>query len=321
MELSDNLVTYEETATPEVLAKANTVFNQIESALEKMDLTNEEVEALIDQAKYYGSALKVPNTTGASVDSPVDLTEMIINSTFDDINDYSPWAGSSWGAGGETAPCAERYQMGFDTYQDLSGLPAGFYVVYVQAFHRHGNSGDDYAKYTGTATSDKEAYFYAKSSIETVETELAYTSSGAVPSGTEWVSYSTSTVGNGLVMPNSMKSFDLWCQQVSEEKGELDKYTNGAIYYNHLIQVQVGEDGKLRIGGKKDGNIGGDWCIFDNFRLYYLGAEADPAVDSSIQNIENTNKEVKGIYNLAGQKLAAPVKGLNIIDGKKYFVK
>ena len=114
----------------------------------------------------------------------------------------------------------------------------------------------------------------------------------------------------------------LWCDQVSEEPSPADKYTNGALYYNHLLQVKVAEDGKLRIGVKKDGNIGSDWFICDNFRLYFIGTEGtDPIIDNSIANIENTDKAAMGIYNLAGQKLSAPVKGLNIIDGKKIFVK
>ena len=287
-----------------------------------MDLTNEEVEALIDQAKYYGSALKIPNTSGASVETPIDLSEVIVNGSFDTINDFTGWSGTGWGAGGTTSTNAERYSMGFDTYQDLAGLPAGHYVLYVQAFYRHGNSGADYSKYSGAAESDKEAYIYAKSSVETAEMPVAYCSDGRVPVGTEWVgTVATSESGSGYIMPNTMEAMQRWCNQVAEEPSALDKYTNGALYYNHLLQVEVGEDGKLRIGAKKDGNVGEDWFICDNFRLYYLGAEADPSIDSSIQNIENTNKEAKGIYNLAGQKLAAPVKGLNIIDGKKYFVK
>ena len=68
-------------------------------------------------------------------------------------------------------------------------------------------------------------------------------------------------------MPNTMQAMQLWCDQVSEEPSPADKYTNGALYYNHLLQVKVAEDGKLRIGVKKDGNIGSDWFICDNFRL------------------------------------------------------
>lgn len=322
-DLSESIITYGETAAPDVLSKANTVFDQIQNALEKMNLTNEEVEALIDRANYYISALKITvDTTGASVDNPIDLSEVIVNSTFDTVNDFTGWS-SGFGAGGTTSTNAECYSKGFDVYQDLAGLPAGYYVAYVQAFHRHGDSNSDYSKFSGTATSTKEAYFYVTTSDGTAETEIAYCSAGRVPTGTEWVGdVATAGSGTGYIMPNTMAAFKVWSEQVTEEAGALDKYTNGAAYYNNLVQTKVGEDGKLRIGVKKDGNIDADWCIFDNFRLYYIGtAGTDPAINSGIENIVANEKAVVGIYNLAGQKLSAPMKGFNIINGKKYFVK
>lgn len=322
--LGASIEEYSETAPANVLAKANELFDNIEKALSAQDKTNEEVEYMIDRANYYAAAFLVPDTEGASVDTPIDLTEMIVNSTFDTIGDFTGWSGSGFGAGGTQSTNAERYEMGFDTYQDLAGLPAGYYVAYVQAFYRHGSSGDDYDKFTGVKESDKEAYFYATSSVENAEMPIAFCSEAAVPSGTEWLFGATSSVGSGLVIPNTMEAFTTWCNQYSDEVTPLDKYTYGAIYYNHVLPVQVGEDGKLRIGVKKDGNVGSDWFICDNFRLFYLGtAGPDPAIDSAIKGVEidNTTAAAKGIYNLAGQKLAAPVKGFNIINGQKYFVK
>lgn len=322
--LGASIEEYSETAPVSTLAKANELFDSIEKALSAQDKTNAEVEYMIDRAKYYAAAFLVPDTEGASVDTPIDLTEMIINSTFDTIGDFTGWSGSGFGAGGTQSTNAERYEMGFNTYQDLAGLPAGYYVAYVQAFYRHGSSGDDYDKFTGVKESTKEAYFYATSSVENAEMPIAFCSEAAVPSGTEWLFGATSAVGSGLVIPNTMEAFTTWCNQFSDEVTPLDKYTNGATYYNHVLPVQVGEDGKLRIGVKKDGNIGSDWFICDNFRLYYIGTEGpDPAIDSAIKGVEidNTTAAAKGIYNLAGQKLAAPVKGFNIINGQKYFVK
>ena len=324
-QLGADIEEYSDIAPAATLAKANELYDTIEKTLTAQDKTNEEVEYLIDRAKYYGAAFKVPDTEGASVDNPIDLTEMIVNSSFDVQDDYSGWSGSGFGSGGDKDLSAERYSMGFDTYQDISGLPAGYYVAYVQAFYRHGSSEVDYAKYTGEQESDKEAYFYATSSVETAEMPIAFCSEGAVPSGTEWVRGTTSPVGSGFVNPNTMQAFAAWCEQFSDDSTPLDKYTNGAIYYNHLLPVQVGEDGKLRIGVKKDGNVDTDWFICDNFRLYYIGtAGPDPAIDSAIKGVElddNAIVAAKGIYNLAGQKLAAPVKGFNIINGQKYFVK
>ena len=324
-QLGADIEEYSDIAPAATLAKANELYDTIEKTLTAQDKTNEEVEYLIDRAKYYGAAFKVPDTEGASIDNPIDLTEMIVNNSFDVQDDYSGWSGSGFGSGGDKDLSAERYSMGFDTYQDISGLPAGYYVAYVQAFYRHGSSEVDYAKYTGEQESDKEAYFYATSSVESAEMPIAFCSEGAVPSGTDWVSGATSAVGSGYVNPNTMVAFGVWCNQFSDDSTPLDKYTNGAIYYNHVLPVQVGEDGKLRIGVKKDGNVDADWFICDNFRLYYIGTEGpDPAIDSAIKGVEldnNTIVAAKGIYNLAGQKLAAPVKGFNIINGQKYFVK
>ena len=325
--LGASIEEYSETAPASTLAKANELFDSIEKALSAQDKTNAEVEYMIDRAKYYAAAFLVPDTEGASVDNPIDLTEMIVNADFETDDDHvsEGWSGSGFGRGGDKANSAERYSMGFNTYQDIAGLPAGYYVAYVQAFYRHGDSATDYAKYTGEQESDKEAYFYATSSVESAEMPIAFCSEGAVPSGTDWVSGATSAVGSGYVNPNTMVAFGVWCNQFSDDSTPLDKYTNGAIYYNHVLPVQVGEDGKLRIGVKKDGNIGSDWFICDNFRLYYIGTEGpDPAIDSAIKGVEldnNTIVAAKGIYNLAGQKLAAPVKGFNIINGQKYFVK
>ena len=36
---------------------------------------------------------------------------------------------------------------------------------------------------------------------------------------------------------------------------------------------------------------------------------------------DDSESTVKGIFNLNGQRLSAPQKGLNIIDGKKVFIK
>ena len=50
--------------------------------------------------------------------------------------------------------------------------------------------------------------------------------------------------------------------------------------------------------------------------LIYYG----PTIPEGINGL-SLKATAKGIYNLAGQKLAVPQKGMNIIDGKKYFVK
>jgi len=53
--------------------------------------------------------------------------------------------------------------------------------------------------------------------------------------------------------------------------------------------------------------------------MAYL-TEEDYNIATAINSVAAT-KKAAAIYNAAGQLLSAPQKGLNIIDGKKVFVK
>ena len=323
-DLSITAEEYAEVTSPATLDEALGLVDEIADALDLLDKTNEEVQALIDEATRLTSELKIPDYSNASPDNPSDFTAAFItNPTFDTIGDFTGWSGTAFGAGGNTSTNAEHYEKAYDSYQNLNGLPAGYYVVYVQGYYRHGSASTDYSKYTAEDHSaDRQAYLYAYSTTDSVETEIAYASSAAVPDGQPWILDGTSAVGDGLVIPNFMTTATNWFEQLAETPD--NKYTDKA-YYNNLVQVYVGEDGKLRIGVKKDGYDSTDWSIFDNFALFYIGAEPDETLSTGIKAIETatgtTAVALDGIYNLQGQKLAAPVKGINIIGGKKVLVK
>ena len=58
--------------------------------------------------------------------------------------------------------------------------------------------------------------------------------------------------------------------------------------------------------------------------IYNGAAEIQPievAVASSIDGVEAVAEGSQPVYNLAGQRLQEPRKGLNIIGGKKVIVK
>ena len=86
--------------------------------------------------------------------------------------------------------------------------------------------------------------------------------------------------------------------------------------YNNTVQIYVPEGGSLRLGIRKNAAIASDWVIYDDFELYYIGK----ALPNSIQGVEAQDK-VQVIYNLAGQRLSKPQKGINIINGKKVLIK
>ena len=89
------------------------------------------------------------------------------------------------------------------------------------------------------------------------------------------------------------------------------------MLWDNSVQVYVPEGSNVTVGLRKNAAIGSDWLIYDDFQLFYLGN--DPSV--GIANVENTNAQKSVIYNLQGQRLTAPQKGVNIINGKKVLVK
>ena len=83
----------------------------------------------------------------------------------------------------------------------------------------------------------------------------------------------------------------------------------------NTTQIMVEDGGTLKLGIKKLAAIGGDWVIYDDFQLFYLGT----AVPSGIKDVETNSQRpvLNGIYNLAGQKVDANYKGIIIKNGKK----
>lgn len=321
--LSEALETYQDVADEAIIAKGMEVIDEIEPGIDNKSLTNAEAEDLYKQANLMISAINTSaalneagvDTSVATEENPVNVSAVITNATFDTVGDFTGWSGSSFSAGGTTAPCAERYATDFDTYQDLGGLPAGYYILKADAFYRRGGATNDYAIELANPDSARFVQLYATSSVATVSTLVASVSNASALLTADQVTEigtTTSRCSNvgatdaTLYVPDNMASANAWFE--------------AGYYNNSTAAVQVGEDGVLRIGAKTEGRTGftNDWAIFDNFELYYLGTSTPTAIED-INEAEEV--AVKGIYNLAGQKLSAPQKGINIINGKKVLVK
>ena len=55
--------------------------------------------------------------------------------------------------------------------------------------------------------------------------------------------------------------------------------------------------------------------------LTYFGQIVPLEDESGISDVRISNSGTISIYNLGGQRLVEPKKGINIIDGKKYVIK
>ena len=94
-------------------------------------------------------------------------------------------------------------------------------------------------------------------------------------------------------------------------------FSNG-FYFDILPAVAV-TDGQLKIGIRKTASEPNDWCVFDNFRLYYLG-------DVDLQGIATPRSSQTPAdeywYTLSGTRISAPTKaGVYIHRGQKIVIK
>lgn len=283
---------------------------EAEALIEKMEnavknggtVTTAEASALIASCKELTIRLALPEGT-ASAQNPLDYTALIQTPDFekDGVNSIEGWSGTSgYNFGNDdtqkSALMVEFYNKTFDLYQDiaLANVPNGNYKLSLSAFYRFGSTADDYAKWTEDPNCGTTK-LYAVSGGETFETPVALLASGA---GEEQVGAGAEvTVGDGLYVPNDMVSANAYFT------------LDNPRYLNELV-VKV-TDGKLRVGIKKDANVGSDWVIMDSWRLTYYGNDEVP---DGIESIEgNAGAPVKVEYfSIDGMKLSKPTKGVVI---------
>ncbi len=272
---------YADMASESAIKAAEDVQTKLANAL---TLGTEELKALAEEVNAAAAALKLPAYADASDANPVDMSKLIVNSTFDTIGDFTGWS-TGFGAGGTTSTNAECYEKTFDVYQDIVGLPAGTYEVSVQGYYRQGSAANDYTNTQteeGTPAYNAGIYAVASDGVESYapimsicEGMLETSLSGGVAVGSDPVYY----------VPNTMAEATVWFDTLDEEDKPL-YYTSVQKPGFNAVIVNVGEDGKLRIGVKKDVTISTDWAIFDNFKLIYFGAESSKTPTTDIEGID-----------------------------------
>lgn len=191
-------------------------------------------------------------------EAPLDMTGFIMDYGFGRNNTRN----SSW-LGDDPAyrfdeygvySNAEFYNKTFNLYQEITGLPKGTYMVKVQGYYRDGFDGDAATRHeSGAENLNAVLYAVGKTSASAplksiFDADLAnMTTTGA---------YSETSLGR---VPNDMTAAN---------------YAFAAGMYEGISAiVSVGSDGKLTIGIKQEtAGANGNWTIFDNFELYYLGS-------------------------------------------------
>ena len=218
-------------------------------------LNNEELTQYMADLK-----VKLENAQNASIKPGDDITRKIVNPSFDSGSEGWTVKEGNPKFDGTYKNC-EVYQGTFDIYQDITNIPDGVYELSVLAFQRVANN-DVASKAHDASTEDITAFIYAND-LETPFTS-PYTYGMKENSGDD---YKYNLNGEDVYIPNSMK-------------GMAAATTENPEAYTVTVPMFV-EGGTLRIGVREKrrpsnvNNSWGDWAIWDNFRLKYVGSKGD----------------------------------------------
>lgn len=227
----------------------------VESLKDTYTLENEELTKYMADLKVL-----LENAQNASIKPGDDITRKIVNPSFD--NGKEGWTVKEGNPTfNETYKNCEVYQNTFDIYQDITNIPDGVYELSVLAFQRVANN-DVASKAHDASTEDITAFIYAND-LETPFTS-PYTYGMKENSGDD---YKYNLNGEEVYIPNSMK-------------GMAAATTENPEAYTVTVPMLV-EGGTLRIGvreKRRPSNVNGswgDWAIWDNFRLKYIGSKGE----------------------------------------------
>lgn len=218
-----------------------------------------------DALTKYMADLKVllENAQNASIKPGDDITRKIVNPSFD--NGKEGWTVKEGNPKfDETYKNCEVYQGTFDIYQDITNIPDGVYELSVLAFQRVAENGVA-SKDHDAGTEDITAFIYAND-LETPFTS-PYTYGMKEPSGGKPADYEYILNGETVYIPNTMQ-------------GMAAATTENPNAYTVTVPMLV-EGGTLRIGVREKrrpsniNNSWGDWAIWDNFRLKYVGSKGE----------------------------------------------
>lgn len=226
-----------------------------EALMSTWSLDNEELTTYMANLK-----VKLENAQNASIKPGDDITRKIVNPSFD--NGKEGWTVKEGNPTfNETYKNCEVYQGTFDIYQDITNIPDGVYELSVLAFQRVAENGVA-SKAHDAGIEDITAFIYAND-LETPFTS-PYTYGMKENSGDD---YKYNLNGEEVYIPNSMK-------------GMAAATTENPEAYTVTVPMFV-EGGTLRIGVREKrrpsniNNSWGDWAIWDNFRLKYVGSKGD----------------------------------------------
>jgi len=295
----------------DAIRTATNLYNTISSGVDEHSITDAEAKAYMEQIDVLYTKLALPNNIDEASDTnPIDVTAAIKSPSF--TNEYEESSSTGWTNPGNLgnddtqkgAGAIEFWQIAFDMFQTIKGLPEGTYELTVDAWCRIGGNDENYAEWTADNNATM-ALLYGVSGDSTVYTSYIANVMKAGDALLEAIGYDGEeafTVGDiTYYLPASLVS----------GKGLIEM--NPGVYTNSVI-VKVGADETLTIGIKKGQEKSNSWVVCDDFKLYYLGKNSAKQPGSDLTGIEDVNAQsiMVEFFTLDGRKVTNAQKGIVI---------
>lgn len=293
------------------IATANALYNTINEGVENHTITDAEAKAYIERIDVLYTKLALPdNIDTASDTNPIEVTAAIKSPSF--VNEYEESSAAGWTNPGnlgnddeqKSAGAIEFWQIKFDMFQTIKGLPEGTYELTVDAWCRIGGNDENYAEWTADNNATM-ALVYGVDGDSTVYSSYIANmmkAGDALLESTGYQGEAEFTTGDVTYwLPGSLVS----------GKGIIE--LNPGVYTNSVI-VKVKADEKLTIGIKKGEEKSNSWVVCDDFKLYYLGKNSSKQPGKDLTGIEDVNAKniMVEFFTLDGRKATGAQKGIVI---------
>ncbi len=215
-------------------------------------LTTEEITAETEKlAEWKETAIKEGVVPGS------DMTNVVKNPGFE-LAGGEGWVGADKitnpHGGSADNYCAEAFNMFFDVYQDVAGLPNGLYKVSVQAFYRSADN--------ATAWAGRES--------DVVLSEVYFNDFTTPVKNVMSIEYDENLANNCWETPNGTYTLD-GMAGASAAFSLDDESMNFTQNVYGLVT-----DGTMRLGIRQKENAAAQanrWTLWDNFKITYMGKD------------------------------------------------
>lgn len=221
---------------------------------------------------------------------PVILTSLLVNPGFN-TNSGIGWTGASGAANNSEY---ELYgKSSFDFNQTITGLRKGQYKVTVQGFHRAGYNSDALVTAHDDGSEVIPVVLYANTKTSMLSS--LYADKTCISTSGTW------TDALGTLYANNMASASEMFAAGKYSETQVSGYVSG---------------GTLTLGLKTSGvTQGGNWTIFDNFQLSYIGV---PGLAGYFEDLQTALADAYTVYNGINATTEVSAQGTVVIGKYRY---